>query len=125
MEYKDKEEAQKWLKKAHKDILTAKVNLDNNEYEAAAFYSHQGAEKALKALHILKFRRLWKIHDLEQLAIKVGAGDGIVKLCGTLNPHYIATRYPTDIVYRKENAEDAIENCRMVIEWVKGQTSRA
>ncbi len=88
-------ETKKWINKAKKDITTAEVNLDSGEYEAAAFFSHQAAEKALKAMYISKFKRLWKIHDLQQLAVSVEADETIASACGRLNPHYIATRYPT------------------------------
>lgn len=36
-----KNEVEGWIEKAEKDINTAKVNLENKEYEAAAFFSHQ------------------------------------------------------------------------------------
>ena len=51
-------EIKKWLKKGKSDIITAKYNLDGNKLDAAAFYCHQAAEKALKALYILKYKRL-------------------------------------------------------------------
>ncbi|MBI3413554.1 MAG: HEPN domain-containing protein [Candidatus Aenigmarchaeota archaeon] len=35
------------------------MNLKQNLFDVAAFLSHQAAEKALKALYILKFKRLW------------------------------------------------------------------
>lgn len=58
-------EVEKWIKKAEKDLVTARVDLNNKEYEAAAFFSHQAAEKALKALYILKFKRLWLKWNLD------------------------------------------------------------
>lgn len=62
-------EVEKWLKKAEKDLKRCEVCLANNDYEDCAFHAHQAAEKALKALYILKFKRLWKIHDLEKLSL--------------------------------------------------------
>lgn len=82
---KDSREIKDWLRKAEKEMNTARANLEIGEYDAAAFYSHQAAEKALKALFILKFHRLWKTHDLVALSEKLGAPEEISKLCETLN----------------------------------------
>jgi len=113
------QEVKKWLEKAGKDLRTAKVNLENNEFEAAAFFAHQSAEKALKALFILKFKRLWKIHDLKQLADKVNASKKILEICDQLNPHYIQTRYPVDFTYTRGMTEKAIKDAEKVLEWTK------
>jgi HEPN domain-containing protein len=111
--------ADKWIIKAEKDLSDAEFNLVNGRYEVAAFLAHQAAEKALKALYILKFKRLWKIHDLKELAVKVGAPKEIVKIGDALNPHYIQTRYPVDVTYDEELAEEAVENAKRVVEWIK------
>jgi len=80
---------------------------------------HQAAEKALKALCILKFKRLWKTHDLKQLAEKLQAAKNIVEISESLNPHYIQTRYPTGVLYTKDVAEEALENAGKVLKWIK------
>ncbi|MBI3413376.1 MAG: HEPN domain-containing protein [Candidatus Aenigmarchaeota archaeon] len=67
------EEVLKWLAKAGKDLAAAKITKKQNLFDVAAFLSHQAAEKALKALYILKFNRLWKIHNLEKLAASINA----------------------------------------------------
>jgi HEPN domain-containing protein len=90
-------EVEKWMEKAEKDLRAAEINLQQGLFEVAAFLSHQAAEKALKALYILKKKRLWKIHDLKQISIAVGATPEIVEMCKNLNPHYLATRYPLKI----------------------------
>jgi HEPN domain-containing protein len=112
-------EVKEWVKKAEKDLDDAKFNLDNDRLEVAAFLSHQAAEKALKALYILKFKRLWKIHDLKELASKLKAPKRIIVIGDSLNPHYIQTRYPVEIVYTKEMAKEALENSKKVVEWIK------
>jgi len=113
------EEVSQWFKKAERDFNVAEVNLKENIYDASAFFSQQAAEKALKALYIMKYKRLWKIHDLYELAKKVNATKNICDLCEKLTQHYIATRYPTDEEYSKKDAEEAINQSRMVIKWVK------
>lgn len=114
-----KEEIKEWLKKSEKDLDTAKFNLSGDKFDAAAFFSHQAAEKALKTLYILKFRRLWKTHDLRELSLAIKADKKIVNISKKLNPHYIETRYPVETEYTKEVAKDALENAKKVVEWVK------
>lgn len=110
-------EALKWLAKAGKDLTAAKITIKQNLFDVAAFLSHQAAEKALKALYILKFKRLWKMHNLEKLAASLNADKDIIRNCKELNPHYIATRYPIDIEYNKKMAESAIKCSRVIVEW--------
>ncbi len=112
-------EVKKWFEKALQDLETAEVNLENERFDAAAFYAHQATEKALKAEYIKQFKELWKIHDLVELAKKLGAPANVLKACDELNPHYIATRYPVDFQYDKDKANTAVENARIVIKWLE------
>jgi HEPN domain-containing protein len=66
-------EVEKWIGKAEKDLEDAKFNFEGKRFEVSSFLSHQAAEKALKALYILKFKRLWKVHDLKELASRLKA----------------------------------------------------
>ncbi|MEM4668736.1 MAG: HEPN domain-containing protein, partial [Nitrososphaerota archaeon] len=43
-------EALRWLEEAEKDLETAEILYKNARYNAACFYAHQAAEKAVKAL---------------------------------------------------------------------------
>jgi HEPN domain-containing protein len=45
-----KKEVKNWLEQAEHDIEVAEYNLEGNMLDAAAFYSQQAAEKALKSL---------------------------------------------------------------------------
>ncbi|MFQ6089642.1 MAG: HEPN domain-containing protein, partial [Candidatus Methanofastidiosia archaeon] len=97
----------------------AEFNLEGRRFEVASFLSHQAAEKALKALYILKFKRLWKIHDLEKLCLALEVDREVLKISRELNPHYIETRYPVEAEYTKTIAKNALENARRVVVWVK------
>lgn len=119
-----REEVNEWLDKAEHDLDTAEVNLNNERFDAAAFFAHQAAEKALKALYILKYKRLWKIHDLVELGRKINLPQGILQACDALNPHYIDTRYPIGSNYDKDIAEEALNNAKMVVKWVKEETKK-
>ena len=55
-------EVREWIKKAERDLSNAEYNLQGKRFEVTAFLAHQAAEKALKALYILRFKRLWKTH---------------------------------------------------------------
>ena len=77
------------MEKAEKDLKRAQLLFDNADFEGCCFHSHQAAEKALKALYILKFKRLWKIHDLEKLALTLNAKKEMVEISKQLNPHYV------------------------------------
>lgn len=112
------------MKKAEEDLRAAEINLQQNLLEVSAFLSHQAAEKALKALYILKFKRLWRIHDLEKLCLTLGAGEKIAETCKGLNPHYVETRYPVEGKYTKGIAKKALENSRRVIAWAKGKLKK-
>jgi HEPN domain-containing protein len=114
-----KEDAKKWMEKAERDLMSAHVNMEQGIFDVASFLAHQAAEKALKNLYILKFNRLWKIHDLNELGKSVDAPKTILIACDALNPHYIQTRYPTDADYTKDMADDAIRNSEKVITWAK------
>lgn len=107
------------MRRADKDLDDAKFNLEGKRLEVSAFLAHQAAEKALKALYILKFRKLWKIHDLEKLSITLKSGKRITTICKELNPHYLATRYPIEVEYDEDKAKQALENSEKVVEWVK------
>ncbi len=117
-------EYEEWIEKAEKDLHAAEINLKQSLYEVSAFLSQQAAEKALKAAYILKYKRLWKIHDLEQLGEKVDAPEGIIKICKELTQHYILTRYPDEEEYAKEDAEAALKQAKEVIEWSKNRLKK-
>ncbi len=118
------EEVYKWMDKAERDMVAAEINLNQNLYEVSAFLSHQASEKALKALYIFKFKRLWKIHNLVELAKKVNASGNIINVCDALNPHYLATRYPLDEEYSEEKAAEALGNSRKVVKWAKATLTK-
>lgn len=112
-------EANEWMKKSEKDIVAAEINLQQKLYDVSAFLSHQAAEKALKALYILKFRRLWKTHDLVGLLAELESRSELLEICDELNRHYIDTRYPSEVKYTGKMAKDALENAKKVVEWAK------
>ncbi|MCD6093025.1 MAG: HEPN domain-containing protein [Candidatus Aenigmarchaeota archaeon] len=108
-----------WLRQAQHDIEVARYNLEGNMLDASAFYSQQAAEKALKSVYILKFRKLWKIHDLVKLAREINATSKIIKLCAKINPVYTAVRYPDIEELNKKDVKEIFNASKEVLAWVK------
>jgi HEPN domain-containing protein len=88
--------------------------------------SQQAAEKALKAVCIIKGKGLLRVHELTMLARKSGAPKEVIEKCGLLNPFYTAARYPdseeiTDEESRESATKDAYESAVEVLEWCRKQ----
>jgi len=114
-EYKD------WIEKAERDFSSANYNIEGGLLEEGAFFLQQSSEKALKALYIKRFKRLFRTHDLVVLAKGLKAPKEIVEFSKKLSPAYQYTRYP-DIV-KKEELESEINNLKNyseeILKWVK------
>jgi len=92
-----KPEVGNWLEQAEHDIDVAEYNFDGNMLDAAAFYSQQAAEKALKSLYLSKFNKLWRVHDLVRIAKRVEAPTKIVDYVQKLLLHIPALDIPTSV----------------------------
>jgi len=124
-----RENVELWLKQSLEDLDTAKVLLNNNKYYASTFYSHQAAEKALKAL-LLYFGKDVKTHDLNKMLdiIKEEVNlnvEEIRKEALKLNPNYTISRYPDAanslpyLLYDKNDAEEYLNMAEKIVNWVK------
>ncbi|MCD6403198.1 MAG: HEPN domain-containing protein [Candidatus Aenigmarchaeota archaeon] len=119
-------EVENWWRQALKDLETAKKNLKIKEYYAAAFFSHQSVEKALKALYIHKKRETpGPTHSLIFLGKSVNIPKRFLSILRKLNPDYVLTRYPDAAyglpyeLYDENMAIEKIQMAEAVIEWVK------
>jgi len=124
-----RENVELWLKQSLEDLDTAKVLLNTNKYYASAFYSHQAAKKALKAL-LLYFGKDVKTHDLSKMLdiIKEEVNlnvEEVRKEALKLNPNYTISRYPDAanslpyLLYDKSDAEEYLKMAEKIINWVK------
>ncbi|MDK2373025.1 MAG: HEPN domain-containing protein [Candidatus Korarchaeota archaeon] len=87
-------ESEALWKQGLEDLKTAKVLLEAGRYYASVFFSHQAAEKFLKAAYIELKRELYpKTHNLVELGKALGMEDLMENLM-ELNPEYSVTRYP-------------------------------
>jgi len=120
-----REEALDWWREAGNNLRQARRNLEIEEWSVSAFLSNQAAEKALKALYIVKRGRLPpRGHDLVKLGRLLDADDVINDL-KILSPHYVVSRYPDAAngvpseVYTLEVAGRCLKAAEVILEWVK------
>ncbi len=116
----DLTDVKEWMKKAEEDLDVALYNFKGNKLNAALFFSQQSAEKALKAVYIKKFGKLWKTHDLVELGKEINVPANILEICAALNPAYLITRYPNiDENYKKSDVQSLIEEAKVILKWSK------
>ncbi|MEM2576844.1 MAG: HEPN domain-containing protein [Candidatus Bathyarchaeia archaeon] len=124
-----RKEASLWMKQAESDLRKAENDLKTYDWDSAAFWSQQAAEKALKAL-LLNFGKSYRGHNLLELRdiLKTDAGldVGLIeKELKELTIHYTISRYPNAAnalpieLYDQEKAYELVEKARKVVEWVK------
>ena len=122
-----RKESQRLWQQALHDLDTAEKLLDIQVYYASVFFAEQAAEKALKALHIEKKRKMEFTHDLIELAEGLDAPEDVGRAAAELSPDYVVTRYPNAAnaipahLYGSESARMHLEYGRKVVEWARGQ----
>ncbi|MCX8175774.1 MAG: HEPN domain-containing protein [Candidatus Bathyarchaeota archaeon] len=117
-----------WLQ-ALEDLETAKVMLETRRYYASAFFSHQAAEKALKALFIhLKREISPKTHNLLELLEGLNiVNEDVVDAAIELNPEYVVSRYPDAAngvpaqMYNERIAKERYEKALRIVGYCKGK----
>ena len=114
-------EAKKWTEQAERDFDAAKYNIEGGKIEQGIFFLQQAVEKALKAVYIKKFKKLFRTHDLILLAKKINAPKNITEKCKELNPAYQYTRYPD--IPQMDNLDeiknDLIKYSEEILTWAK------
>jgi len=124
-------EALRWLSEALWDYETALILHRERRYNAAAFYAHQAAEKAVKALLYYVNEAPWG-HSvrvlLERYFSKVGIemDDKLLSYARELDRHYIPSRYPNahpagtpHEAYDEGTSKRALEAAKKVIDFVR------
>jgi HEPN domain-containing protein len=114
-----------WLDKAQQDQAAAK-HLCNDIYpkltEIACYHCQQAAEKALKAYLIYKDIEHPYTHDLDKLCILCEDTDEsfmeIAEKCSDISQYAVITRYPNEVDINEEDASDAIEKSRFILQFV-------
>jgi len=126
-------EAERWYSEALWDLDTARILYREKRYNAAAFYAHQAAEKALKALIYSINEAPWG-HSvrvlLERYIERQGlkSCDRLLSFARELDRHYIPSRYPNahpmgtpHEAYDEETAHRAIEAAEEIVGFAGGR----
>lgn len=127
-----REEAARWLSEAEWDLGNAEILYREKRWNAAAFYSHQAAEKAVKALLYSVNEAPWG-HSvrilLERYFRRVGEepDEGLLSCARELDMHYILSRYPNahpagtpHEAYDEVTAREALRAARKIVKYVEG-----
>ncbi len=114
--------ADEWLRRARRNLRIATSMLEAGFGDGAAFYAHQAAEFALKALQIFGTGTFDRVHDLTKLARDLGAPPRILRLAADVTPLYVGSRYP-DVGRRitRRLAQATLEKARGIVRWVRRQ----
>ena len=94
-----RDEAKRWFSEALWDLDTAKILYEKKRYNAAVFYAHQAAEKAVKALLYSINEAPWgnSIRSLLHRFFKsqrIDIDENIMSLARELDLHYIPYKIP-------------------------------
>ena len=91
-------EARRWMSEAEWDLETARLLHRHGRYNAAAFYAHQAAGKAAKALLYSANEAPWghsvRVLLERYLGLKGLRGERLLSLARELDRHYVPSRYP-------------------------------
>lgn len=111
-----------WLRRAQSSLLHAKSKVDGVYLEDLCFDAQQAAEKAIKAVLVLRQIRFPYVHDIDMLLTALEhAGDPIpepIRNAVTLTPFAVEARYPSvakEVTDRQY--EDALDISTKVVDW--------
>jgi HEPN domain-containing protein len=118
-----------WLAQAEKDLDQAKSSQAEGRHEWACFAAQQSAEKAVKALHLLRGQEAWGhvvAKLLEELALEIP--ETLIDKAKVLDNLAIPTRYANGHPdgapfehYGKLQSEDAICYASEILEFVRNK----
>ena len=118
-----REEANKWIGFAKRNLDSARFALSHKRFDEASFWAQQSAEKALKAVWIGKGFGLQKTHNLVILGKKIGLSEEFIEELEILSSIYLVVRYPLDIDVEKELVAETsrthVKTAEKVLEWTE------
>lgn len=126
-----KENGLRWLAQAEHNLAVAKKHIKNSDFSDACFMAEQTAQVALKAFLYFSGERFINLHSVTEL-VKSSAqfNNGFMSLLDSgskLDQYYIPTRYPDALaggaipaeVYKKEQAEEAVEIAEEILDFAR------
>lgn len=119
-----------WFEEAIDDFEAATELFKVGKWSKVCFLSHQTVEKALKSLMIKELNIYRHTHSIAELLREIGNRiefpQELRDQASRLDRHYIPTRYPNAWPalpphkhYSKEDAEEALNIAKSVIDFVK------
>lgn len=125
------DEVVRWFEEALWDLDTARILHKEKRYNAAAFYAHQAAEKACKALLYHVHEAPWG-HSVRELLLRyfkkleMNPPENLMVYARELDRHYIPSRYPNahpsgtpHEAYDEETSRRALEASEKVVNFVR------
>ncbi|MEW5766384.1 MAG: HEPN domain-containing protein [bacterium] len=127
-----RDEALRWLRQARLDLETAQILLENKRFAAACFFTHQSAEKALKAVWYYLDEEPWG-HSVEKMIEGLTSTEFKKRLLPLredaifLDRFYIPTRYPNGLpwplipeeAYFESDAQQSIDKSQEIVREVE------
>lgn len=122
-----------WFRKAEDDIAFARLGLEHCYYSQVCFLSQQAAEKALKALLLLKTDSHPHIHNLVELirrcAVHTPKALDLTDRARILDQYYIPSRYPDGVpgglpagLPGQRHAEEALDTADAILNFCREAT---
>lgn len=125
------DEVVRWFEEALWDLDTARILHKEKRYNAAAFYAHQAAEKACKALLYHVHEAPWG-HSVRELLLRyfkkleMNPPENLMVYARELDRHYIPSQYPNahpsgtpHEAYDEETSRRALEASEKVVNFVR------
>ena len=118
-----------WEEQAREDLITARLNLSAQRYYAAAFFSHQVAEKALKFVILRRGREMPYTHSLKRLLAVCEPSPAVREAALDLAPEYGKAKCPYHArgvpasLYDEHRAAECIELAGQVLAWALGNAA--
>ena len=123
-----------WFAQAVRDLEQAADSRKSSRHEWACFAAHQGAEKAVKALHLYLGQEVWGhvvARLLRELPDSVRVSDELVDRARVLDTFYIPSRYPNSHSegapfehYGHLQSSEAVEHANKILEFVRVEMAR-
>jgi len=119
-------EAGNWFRQSTADMRTARDCLRAGNYYAAAFFSQQAVEKALKAYFIIQREDVPpRTHNLLDICLELEVPEEFLTTARELTPEFIITRYPNAAggvpaeLYDVRTATGIVEKAERFFRWIE------
>ena len=123
-----------WFSQALRDLEQAEESRGSERHEWACFASHQGAEKAVKALHLHLRQEAWGrviARLFRELPESVAVPADLIEFARVLDTFYIPSRYPSAHPegapfkhYGPLQSQEAVDYAGKILEFVRNEMAR-